>query len=450
MSTNWRLRAGIVAVVAAVAAVALIQTTAVAQSGSAGSASQQVTFAKDVAPILQRACQDCHRPGSIAPMSLLTFEDARPWARSIKQKVSSREMPPWFIDKNIGIQKFKNDPSLTDAEVATIARWVDSGAPMGNAADMPAPRQFADQAKWAMGTPDIIIKMPKPYKLAATGPDNFVDVVVDPGFKEDVYVSAIETRPMGNGFKVIHHATTQMVEDSEADPTGIFFNEYAVGKEADIFPPNAGRLIKAGSKIVWNLHLHPDGEATDVQVEMALKVFPKGQIPKYVEFTQHMGDMADLDLPGGQVTRTDGYFRLPKPALITAFQPHMHAVGGAQCIEALYPDVRADSARPGAARTQTLNCVSHFDFGWSTTYPYADDVAPLLPAGTVLHVTAWSDNSPLNKFLQTDPRNWIGSGQRTVDGMAFAWMSLYYLEESDFQQRLKERQAQTTNQTQQQ
>jgi hypothetical protein len=441
MVTSWRSRLSAAGISVAIAiGVMVIRTAVLAQNSTP--ATSQVTFTRDVAPILQRACQNCHRPGSMAPMSLLTYEDARPWARSIKQKVAGREMPPWFIDRHVGIQKFKNDPSLTDAEIATITKWVDAGAPMGNPADMPPPRQFADQNKWAMGAPDVTIRMPKPYRLAATGPDNFVDVMVDPGFKEDVYVAAIETKPLGNGFKVIHHATTQMIE-SEEDPTGIFFNEYAIGKEADIFPPGAGRLIKAGSKVLWNLHLHPDGEATDVQVEMALKLFPKGQTPKYIEFTQHMGDMADLDLPGGQVTRTDGYFRLPKPALITAFQPHMHAVGGAMCIEAVYPDVRADSARPGPARTETINCVSRFNFGWSTTYPYADDLAPLLPAGTIIHVTGWSDNTPANRFLQTDPRNWIGSGQRTVDGMAFAWMSLYYLDEADFQQRLKVRQGET-------
>jgi hypothetical protein len=410
---------------------------------NANPAAGQATFTRDVAPIFQRSCQNCHRPGSMAPMSLLTFEDARPWARSIKQKVAGREMPPWFIDRHVGIQKFKDDPSLTDAEIATITNWVDGGAPRGNPADMPAPRQFADRDKWVMGTPDLIIKMPKPYRLAATGPDNFVDVLVDPGVKEDLYVASIETRPMGNGYKVIHHATTQLVEDEEDDPTGIFFNEYAIGKAEDVYPPDSGRLIKAGSKINWNLHLHPDGEATDVQVEMALKLFPKGVRPKYVAFTQHMGDMSDLDIPGMQVTRNDGYFRLPRPAYVSAFQPHMHSIGGAMCIEALYPDVRADSARPGPARSETINCVSHFNFGWSTTYPYADDVAPLLPAGTVIHVTAWSDNTPANKFSPTDPRNWVGSGQRTIDGMAFAWMSLYYLDEADYQQRVQVRRALT-------
>src|SRR5476649_2060538 len=144
-----------------------------------------VTFSKDVAPILQKACQNCHRPGAIAPMSLLTYQDARPWARSIKQKVSSREMPPWYIDRHIGINKFKDDPSLTDAEIGIIAKWVDQGAPAGNAADMPAARQFSDVDKWHIGKPDMIVSLPKAYELRANGPDEFYDADIDPGFPEE-------------------------------------------------------------------------------------------------------------------------------------------------------------------------------------------------------------------------------------------------------------------------
>jgi hypothetical protein len=118
------------------------------------------TFARNIAPILQRACQSCNRPGAIAPMSLITYPDARPWARSIKQKVTTREMPPWYIDRDIGIQKFKDDPSLSDDEIATIVKWVDSGAPAGDAADLPAPRQFTDVDKWHIGKPDIVVSLP--------------------------------------------------------------------------------------------------------------------------------------------------------------------------------------------------------------------------------------------------------------------------------------------------
>jgi hypothetical protein len=403
------------------------------------------TFSKDIAPILERSCQNCHRAGSIAPMSLLTYKDARPWARSIKEKVVRREMPPWHIDRNVGITKFKEDPSLTDAEIATISNWVDRGAPEGNPSDMPPPRQFSDLDKWQIGKPDVVVSMKKPYRLKANGQDEYYDVDIDPGFKEDVYIQAVETKP-DMGFKVVHHATTNLIEDPEDDPVGLFLNEYAVGKNADIFPENSGRLIRAGSKVHFNLHLHPNGEVTPVSISLGLKLFPKGVVPKYVTFTQHMGDVVgDLDLPAGQITRSDGYFRLPKPALLSAFQPHFHTRGKAQCMEAIYPDVRADSARPGPARSETLSCVSNYQFGWSITYPYAEDVAPLLPAGTVIHVTTWHDNTDNNKF-NPNPKNWAGYGQRTIDEMSFAWVSLYYLDEADYQQRVQARNLQAKKQ----
>ena len=401
--------------------------------GASPVAAQTVTFARDVAPILQRSCQNCHHAGAIAPMSLVTYEEARPWARSIKQKVTAREMPPWYIDRHIGITKFKDDPSLTDAEIATIVKWVDSGAPAGSPADMPKPRQFADVDKWHIGKPDMIVSLPKPYELRANGPDEFYDVDVDPGFTEDVYVKAVETKPEAQSFRVVHHATANLVEDDD-DPVGLFFNEYALGKNGDIFPENSGRLIKAGSKIHFNLHLHPSGERSLVNLSIGFKLYPKGQVPKYVAFTQHMGDNTDIDIPPGEVSRTDGYFRLPKPAVLSAFQPHMHNRGKAMCMEAIYPDIRADSARPGPARTETLNCVSNYQFGWHITYPYAEDVAPVLPAGTIIHITAWHDNTAANKY-NPNPRNWVGYGQRTIDEMSFAWVSLFYIDEADSQQR---------------
>lgn len=413
---------------------------ALAQAAPAG-----VTFSKDVAPILQRSCQACHRPGMMAPMSLLTYQDARPWARAIKAKVSNREMPPWFIDRHVGIQKFKNDPSLSDQEIELISKWVDAGAPQGNPADLPKPLDFGETDTWHI-KPDLVVKMPKPYRLKASGADAFVDVTIDPGFTKDFFVSAIETRPINmGGYKVIHHATTNLIED-EDDPTGAFLNEYAIGKFADVFPPESGRLIRAGSKLNFNLHLTPDGEEKDVDVQIAFTVLPEE--PKYVAFTQHMGDVQDLDIPAGAVVRNDGYFRLPRPALISAFQPHLHMRGRSQCMEAIYPDIRADSARPGPARTEMLSCVSNFSFEWSVTYPYADDVAPLLPAGTIIHIISWHDNSAANKH-NPNPDTWVGSGPTSIDEMNFSWISLTYLEQADFDRKVAERQAQQ-RQTQQQ
>jgi hypothetical protein len=173
-------------------------------------------------------------------------------------------------------------------------------------------------------------------------------------------------------------------------------------------------------------------------VQIAFTVLPKE--PKYVAFTQHMGDINDLDIPAGAVVRNDGYFRLPRPALISAFQPHMHMRGKAQCMEAIYPDIRADSARPGPARTEMLSCVSNFNFDWSVTYPYADDVAPLLPAGTIIHIISWHDNTAANKH-NPNPDTWLGYGPTSIDEMNFAWVSLTYLEQADFDRKVQERQA---------
>ncbi|OFW27259.1 MAG: hypothetical protein A3H97_12995 [Acidobacteria bacterium RIFCSPLOWO2_02_FULL_65_29] len=441
------LRVGSLAVAFVVLGSAAIGTGGVsAQAPAQGG----VTFTKDVAPILQRSCQSCHRPGSVAPMSLMTYQDARPWARSMKQKVTAREMPPWHIDRNVGITKFKDDPSLTEQEINTIAKWVDGGAPMGNPADMPAPRQFSDLDQWFIGKPDIIVTSDKPYVLPATGPDNIINMLVDPGFTEDMYIMAIESKPADPAsFKVTHHFTTNLVEDPEEDPTGLFLNEYALGKNGDIFPPNSGRLVKAGTKINFNLHLNPRGEVTPVAVKLGLKVFPKGQVPKYVAFTQHMGDVPELDIPAGAISRHDGYFRLQKPALIASFQPHLHNRGKAQCMEAIYPDVRSDSARPGPARTETISCVSNYQFGWHITYPYADDVAPLLPAGTIVHIISWHDNTSANKW-NPNPKNWVGGGSRSIDEMGFAWVTITYLEDDDYQQRVAERRRQQAATTQQQ
>lgn len=402
-------------------------------------AAQPITFTKDVAPILQKNCQVCHRPGAIAPMSLLTYEDVRPWARAIKEKVVGRQMPPWYIDRNIGISEFKDDPSLSDSDIATISKWVDAGAPMGSPADMPPPRDFSSLDQWHIGKPDVVVTMKKPYILPAHGPDNIVNIMVDPGFTEDMYVMAVESKPAdARSYKVVHHFTTNLVEDQDEDPIGLFFSEYALGKNGDIFPPNSGRLIKAGSKINFNLHLNTRGEETPVMVELGFRVFPKKIVPKYVAFTQHMGDTQDLDIPAGQISRHDGYFRLPQPALVASFQPHMHNRGKAMCMEAIYPDTATNTARPGPARTETLSCVSDYQFGWHITYPYKDEVAPLLPAGTIIHITSWHDNTANNKY-NPNPRNWVGYGQRSIDEMSFAWVTLTYLDQNDYNQRLQAR-----------
>jgi len=269
---------------ASIAMLSLIATAPMALAED--TAPGQVTFTKDVAPILQARCQTCHRPDTFAPMSLLTYEEARPWAKSIKQKVVAREMPPWYIDKHVGVRNFKNDVSLTDQEIATLVKWADSGAPKGNAADMPPPRKFDDSDQWHI-RPDLVVQLPKDIVVPAQAADRWIDVTVDAGVSEDRYIKGVEIKPI-KGFRAVHHASTSMKHDDDADDgndngdvQGKFLNEYALGKNADVFPDGAGRLIKAGTKINFNLHLHPIGQETPINVALALQLYPKGYTPKY-------------------------------------------------------------------------------------------------------------------------------------------------------------------------
>jgi hypothetical protein len=396
------------------------------------------TFAKDVAPILQRACQSCHRPGSIGPMSLLTYEDARPWAKSIKAKVVGGDMPPWYIDKHVGVRHFKNDVSLSAAEIDTIAKWADAGAPGGNAADMPPARAFEDQDRWRIGTPDLIVEMPTPRLVKAQQPDEWLNIPVDAKLLEDRYIKAVEIKPLA-GYRVVHHAAASAMTDDDArEGLGQFLVEYAVGKNGDIFPDQTGRLLKAGSKIIFNLHLHALGAEEQARVAVAFKLYPKGEKPKYVLNTVHIGDQEDLDIRAGDSNaRADGYSILAKPSRLTSFQPHMHNRGKAMCMEAILPGTGYGNE---GRNIIPISCVDKYRFGWHIVYLYNEDEQPLLPAGTVLHVVGWHDNSPGNRY-NPDPTNWVGFGQRTIDDMSFAWVSYYELSPEEFEQQVAERRA---------
>jgi hypothetical protein len=414
-------------------------------AGQSAPGQSPVTFSKDIAPIFQEDCQVCHRPGSIAPMSLMTYAESRPWARSIKQKVLAREMPPWFIDKNVGVQHFSNDRSLTDPEIALIAKWVDAGAPEGNPADMPRPRQFPDADTWQIGKPDLIVSLPRDIIVKAKAPDQWPDILVDPKLTEDRYIQGVQIIPT-KGFPVVHHIRTSIVEPSDAgvgsgrlDDTdgslevgeqGVFLNEYAIGKQGDVFPDGSGRLIKAGTKVNFQLHLHSNGAAdTPTNVALGLKFYPAGYVPRHViSSTTVSAPQVDIR-PHTDNIRSDGYLMLKKAARLLSFQPHMHNRGKAECLEAIYP----------TGRTEMLSCAK-FRFNWHLNYVYRDDVAPLLPAGTVLHSIMWHDNTAANPF-NPDPDAQITYGQRTVDEMGSAWLSWYYMSDDDYKKEVEARRA---------
>jgi hypothetical protein len=398
--------------------------------------SATVTFADHVAPIIYNKCVECHRPGSIAPMSLIDYATVRAWAPVIKDRVINRKMPPYFIDKNVGVQGFKDDRSLTDEQIATIVRWVDSGALEGDSSNTPEAPVFQDNIAWTledeMGRPpDLIVPIPEPFLVPADGPNWWMTFFSDTGLTEDRWIKAFETKPSAEGYPVVHHAVTSM-EFPEGG--GGFLSEYALGKTADINPPGTGQLIKAGTRLRWNVHYasSPDGQDHTDRTRLALWLLPVGEEPENQLVRSHMGDNEDLDLPGGQeLVRTDGYEFLDRNIRITAFQPHLHNLGVRQCLEVIYQD----------NRRQTLSCAD-WDFGWHVAYNYLEEVQPLIPKGSMMHVTSWYNNSPSNPWAG-DSRNWVGFGQRSTDEMAFSWISWYELTDEEYEAAVEERRAQS-------
>jgi hypothetical protein len=406
-----------------------------------------VTFTKDVAPIFQEKCETCHRPGSIAPMSLRTFEEARSWARSIRARVESRQMPPWHIDKTVGIQKFKNDRSLSDSQLETVLAWIDQGAVKGDPKDMPKALEWPEGQGWNYAArfgqtePDLIIRN-QPWTMKAGQGNTWFKRMVDTGVTEPRWVRAIEVRPgTVKGRMITHHAN---VEIDQVEPDGTRtsgrFMEWAVGKEGEMMRPDTGRLIMPDSRVSFDVHYASTNEDVTDAVEMGLYFYPKGEEPKYRQSLISVGSSGeDLDIPPNSITSSEGFFVLPKAARIESFQPHMHLRGKAQSLEAILP----------TGQTIILSHVAEFNFNWHNSYIYADDVAPLLPKGTVLKATSWHDNTAANK-ANPDPKVWVGYGDRTVDEMNHIWLGITYLDDADYLAEVAARRGALTQQQQQQ
>ena len=437
MSKTWKL--------ASLLGLAAVVAIAAPQPAAAEAVPDDPTFSKDVAPILQRSCQKCHRPQALAPMSLISYEEVRPWARAIKYRTGLRDkpgvMPPWYIEKNVGIQRFKDDWSLSDDEIATIARWADNGAPQGDPADMPPPPPFIDVDDWEIGEPDLIVSSPS-FEVKGSAPDWWGSLGQSPsGLTEDRYVAAIEYKERNDldrgvrsdtvgGLFVVHHSALYTMAEGDDPAAATIWPVHEVGRNADVFDERAGRRLAAGSTLLFpSTHLHSNGTDTRAHIDVAFKFHPQGYEPEKQMELLFVGNGPDLDIrPLESNQRADAYFTLPENAKISVFEPHMHAPGVRMCLEAVW-----------GTTVQTLNCAG-YDHNWVRVYKYADDAAPLLPKGTILHLTGYFDNSPTNPNV-VDPRNWSGSGHRSVDNMFINLMQALYLNDEEFAAAVAEREA---------
>ena len=411
-------------------------------SWAAALTGKQITFTKDVAPIFQAKCQECHRQGSMAPMPLMTYQETRPWAKAIRERVITRQMPPWHIDKTVGIQHFANDISLSDEQIATIVHWVDAGAPLGDPKDMPPAKEFPDYNGWQLakqfGQPDLVLKSDD-YTMPAHGQDVWFKPYTAVPITEPRWVRAVEIRPgTPAGRKIMHHVLARLQQnepggqggdDADASAGPGLLMEWAIGKNYDVYPRNSGKLLLPGAHIWWELHIHAVGEQIRDHAELGVYLYPKGQEPKNrtrlmtFNATRTADGGAVLDIAPNTISETEGFHTLKQAARLENFQPHMHLRGKAMAMEAILPD----------GRRQVLSYVDHFNFNWMINYIYADDSAPVLPKGTVIHVTAWHDNTVANKN-NPDPNQWVGWGDRTVDEMAHAWVNVTYLSDEEYKQ----------------
>jgi hypothetical protein len=394
-------------------------------------------------------------------MSLMTFQEARPWARSMKERVSSRQMPPWHIDKSVGIQSFKNDMSLSDEQIDTIVRWADGGAPQGDPKDLPPAKPLVTSNEWqgvlnGYGAPDLVIKSSE-YKMPAKHQDVWYRPQSDIPITEPRWIRMVEIRPSNLGArKTLHHSVAYQVlspDNVQSINTGLapgpssvsaddavnrrpMIMEWAIGKGYDRYRDDTGKLLMPGEKISWDQHIHAVGEEIPTGSELAFWFYPKGQEPKkrsYLVGFTGIDRTKMLDIPPNSIARTDGFTVLKENTMITNFQPHFHLRGKAMEVKAILPD----------GSTQVVSYVGKFNFNWMTNYIYADDAAPVFPKGTVIQVSAWYDNTK-NNPNNPDPDQWVGYGDRTVDEMAHAWMNVVYLNDAEYKEWLDKKKAQTT------
>lgn len=405
MKTNFRRAGQVVLLAIGLTAIALLAPVNKSNAG-------QVTFTKEIAPILFKNCVECHRPGEIAPMSLMTYQETRPWAKSIRERVVDRSMPPWSADPKYG--HWANDPRLSQKEIDNIVAWVNAGAPKGDDKDLPPAPKFTDG--WTIGTPDVVLQMAEEYTVPADGTVPYLYFSMPTNFTEDKWIQAMEIRP-GNR-TVVHHviAYAQDANVKDTNPGGegelrrgrTHLSGITPNKTGVVFAPDSARLIKKGSNIVFQMHYTTNGQVTKDRTKIGF-VFAK-EPGKKVLMTGNAANSRFAIPPGDGNHEVKASKTFDEDVLLNSFMPHMHVRGKAFTYTAVYPD----------GRSEILLNVPQYDFNWQHTYIPKEAIR--LPKGTRLDCVAYFDNSPKNKF-NPDPTKTVRWGDQTWEEMMIGWFT---------------------------
>jgi hypothetical protein len=401
-----------------------------AAAGALALAAATPTFNKDIAPLLQDHCQECHRPGEIGPFPLLTYKQVRPQAAAIRNAVLKKTMPPWHADPHYG--KFKNDASLSQHDIETIVQWASNGAPEGDPQDLPQPRTFT--TGWGIPKPDVIFQLPKPFAIPATGTVDYLHWLVPSGFKQDTWIQFAEARPGDRAH--VHHVIAYVREpgstwlkdikpgvpyvepkpdpkanvDTAALPSD-FLVGYAPGQPPEAFEPGKAKLVKAGSDIIIQVHYTTDGKASTDTTRIGLVFAKEPPRQRVMTFSAVNGK---FKIPAGAPNhRVDAEFELGADVVLHGLHPHMHARGKDMIYHVRYPD----------GRRETLLSVPKYSFTWQLWYNLEKPIA--LPKGTVIEVTAHFDNSPNNKY-NPDPTKDVSWGDQSWDEMMVGFFNFAF------------------------
>ncbi len=370
------------------------------EAGSPGAATP--TFHKDIEPILQKRCQSCHRDGEAAPMPLLTYEQARPWAKAIRAAVFTGKMPPWQADPHYG--KFSNDLSLAPGEKEKLIAWVDAGAKEGDPADAPKPIAFPEG--WRIPKPDVVFEMPEEFEVPAKGVIDYQYIPVPTHFTEDKWVEMAEVRPSDR--TVVHHAIV-VIDTGTGTNNQEYLAGYAPGSSPQMWKPGQARLIKAGATLVFQMHYATTGKASRDRTRIGL-IFAKKPPAERIVSMQVMDPSLTIP-PGNGNFRVDASLVIPKAVRLAGMRAHMHLRGKSFQFRAVYP----------SGETEILLDIPKYDFNWQPYYYL--ETPKILPAGTRIECTAYFDNSANNPF-NPDPNAVIRWGPQTWDEMMIGWLDI--------------------------